>query len=267
MVGVAGCADAQRGDLRKPPAVAAHRTKALSFFGNAGLPRGTRHQPVTLVELGGGLIAAIIAVRQSARTVAEEDVIRAAALIEVDGVRPGICQRTLPTPREPLTELHDQSVVVAVAAGLHAVHAPPRRVHAVDQAVAGSDVLAHRLALRVVDLVSHGRPRTPDVEVAHRGQVDGAAPHPRDAEVEARGDCVFDRQIRLVSVRVPVVPGGNRQIDGGSGRRGRRLRSVREEHWEIPGRPAGSERKRFSNWTDCWSMPFSWKNVVIRPVW
>ena len=31
---------------------------------------------------------------------------------------------------------------------------------------------------------------------------------------------MFDRQVRLVSVRVPVVPGGQGQIDGGRGHRG-----------------------------------------------
>ena len=158
-----------------------------------------------LVQLGRPLLAAIVAVKQGARAIGEENVIGAAALVVIDGVRPGIRQKSFELSGEMLAQLHDQRVVVTVAAGFHAIHAPPSWIDAVDQAITGGGVFAHRFALRVVDFISHRWPDPSDVQVTHRGQMQGPAPDPGDGQIRIARDGVLERHVGLVSIGVAIV--------------------------------------------------------------
>ena len=135
-------------------------------------------------------------------------------------MRPGVGQESLEPVRKMLAQLHHQPVVVAIATGFHAVHAPIFRIDAVRQAISGSNVCANGVAIGIVDLVGDGGRRRPDIQIADRGQVQRPAPQPGGAYIPVPGDGVLDGEVALMGVRVSIVFGRNRQIhDRGCRRR------------------------------------------------
>src|SRR5687767_2688091 len=105
---------------------------------------------MSLVQLRRSLVSAVVAIPERPRAVAEENVVSAAALVEIDGVRPGIGNESFKPMGKPLFQLHHQRIVIAVAARFYQVDAPPSRIDAVRQAVAGDQIFADLAVLRIV---------------------------------------------------------------------------------------------------------------------
>src|SRR5260370_38891131 len=105
-----------------------------------------------------------VSVRVAGRSGAEEDVVRRGALIEVDGVRPGVRYGALETMGEALIELHGQTVVVAETRIIDLCDLPVFGIDA--SAIRGGGVRSDVSARRILNRVGDGCAQGADTESA-----------------------------------------------------------------------------------------------------
>src|SRR5664279_3784314 len=149
------------------------------------------------------------------RTAAGEDVRRTgAALALIDGVRPGVSQRTGEAAAHALVQLDGQPVVPAIESGVDDVDARVASVHAVLSNIDGSGVTADLGAGGIVDAVIDGRSGGADVDIVDGGQVQAAAPDVGSRDGQGFRQLVFEGDIGLLGIGGAEVLGRDVQADG-----------------------------------------------------
>src|SRR5690349_4908459 len=76
-------------------------------------PDKIRYEAVAHIVGSGTLVGTEVTVREAGRSGAEEDVVGRGALIQVDGMGPGVGDLALETVAEALVELYGQAVIIA----------------------------------------------------------------------------------------------------------------------------------------------------------
>ena len=157
---------------------------------------------------------AVIAGDIALRTAAGENVRRAgSALAVVDGVGPGIRERTGQAPSHALLQLSDKSVVPTVHTRVDDVDAGVAGIDPVGAYVNRRGIRARLVSTGVIDAVGYRRTRRANIDVIHRGEVQTPAPDIGNRQGHILGELAFDRDVTLLRIGRAEVFGCDIQVD------------------------------------------------------